>query len=141
MLTKDEIAAIRESWLLVAARRKEAGLLFYEILFRKAPEVRPLFHTSPLIQGRKLMDTLAAVVDAADRMETILPVVKELGRSHVGFGARPEHFDVVGAALLETLREICGARFDARSEAAWAKAYGAIAKVMIDAAHQHGARG
>lgn len=133
MFTNEEIAAIRSSWILMAANRERAGALFYQILFRRAPSLRPLFREGPQVQGRKLMDTLATVVDSIDRIELIVPVVEELGRRHVDFGARSEHFGIVGAALQDTLREICGTRFDARSEAAWSKAYAAIAEIMIAA--------
>jgi hemoglobin-like flavoprotein len=85
-------------------------------------------------QGRKLMATLATVVDAIDRLDTVVPAVQALGRQHKGYGVRPAQYDTVGSALLWTLRRALGADFTPAVEAAWTEAYTILATTMKDAA-------
>ena len=84
-------------------------------------------------QGRKLMRMLDVAVRSLDRVESISPVLKSLGASHVSYGVRPEHYDVVGAALLWTLRQALGEAFTPEVEEAWTATYGLVAGVMRDA--------
>ncbi|EPX78658.1 globin domain-containing protein [Salipiger mucosus] len=132
MLTQGEIKAIRASWLLVAANRAELGERFYKNLFRAAPEVRPMFTNGPRVQGRKLMETLAIVVDSLDDLAPLLPTIRQLGASHAALGVRPEHFDLVGRILLQTLVEAAGEEMPNGATDAWTKAYQAVASAMIN---------
>jgi len=134
VLTPSEIAILRKSWLTVAAQADAAGEAFYDMLFEAAPQLRPLFRTSQRLQARKLMDTLATVVDTIDDFATLVPLVEQLGRRHVEFGAEAAHYDTVGQVLIKTLRRFGGPAFDAEAEAVWIKAYGIVSGTMISAA-------
>jgi hemoglobin-like flavoprotein len=61
--------------------------LFYGKLFELDPSARRLFHIDIAVQGRKLMDTLDAVAEAIDRLETMRPRLLELGRQYAEYGA------------------------------------------------------
>ena len=130
MFSKEEVEVIRGTWMAVATNRDKAGEIFYNKLFQHAPEVKCMFADSPKVQGRKLMETLATVVDGLDRIDSLVPFVKQLGQLHTDTGVKPQHYDIVGATLIETLREMAGGRFDAKAEAAWKKAYDALAGIM-----------
>ncbi|MAC78219.1 MAG: hemin receptor [Rhodobacteraceae bacterium] len=130
MLTQTEIASIRSSWLAVATDRDRAGEVFYDNLFRTAPETKSMFNTSARVQGRKLMETLAIVVDGLDQFDALLPTLRHLGKTHAALGVRPEHYDIVGATLIKTLRDTAGGKFGPQEDAAWRKAYGTIADIM-----------
>ena len=54
-------------------------------------------------QRKKLMTTLAVVVNGLSNLDTILPAASALAKRHVSYGAKPEHYPVVGGALLWTL--------------------------------------
>ena len=56
-----------------------------------------------------------------------------MGRRHVGYGVRPEHYAMVGEALLWALGPTLGDDFTPATRAAWAKAHGLIASTMIEA--------
>ena len=81
----------------------DAAALFYGRLFEIAPEVKPLFKGEITEQGRKLMATLAVVVNGLDNLPSILPAASALAKKHVGYGVAAEHYAPVGAALLWTL--------------------------------------
>ena len=134
-MTPAEIALVQSSFEKVLPIAPQAAALFYARLFERAPEVRALFKGDMEEQGRKLMATLAAVVQSLDRLQEILPVAKNLALRHVTYGVRPEHYAPVGAALLWTLEQGLGAAFTPDVAAAWRAAYGTLSAAMIQAAY------
>jgi nitric oxide dioxygenase len=52
----------------------------------------------------------------------------------VAYGARAEHYPVVGAALLASLAAVAGGAWNERFEQAWAEAYDVVATVMLGGA-------
>ncbi len=136
MPTAAQIAIVRRSFADVLPVADAVAALFYARLFQLAPDTRPLFTGDPIVQGDKLIVTLAAVVEALDRFDAVAPTARALALRHVDYGAREHHYAVVGIALLDTLRLTLGRRFDAETEAAWAAAYQMLADTMIDAARR-----
>ncbi|ADH87735.1 globin [Ancylobacter novellus DSM 506] len=132
-MTPERIALVRESFAKVRPIADDAAALFYGRLFQIAPEVRPLFPADLTEQGRKLMTTLAVVVNSLDDLPALLPVVQRLGARHAGYGVTGEHFAPVGAALLWTLEKGLGEGFTPEVRMAWTEAYHVLATVMIDA--------
>lgn len=104
---------------------------FYGRLFAQHPELRRLFADDMSEQERKLMLTLATVVENLDRLDRVVPVAEELARRHVSYGVVDAHYAMVGDALVWALKSLGGPRFDADTEAAWREAYGTLAQVMI----------
>jgi hemoglobin-like flavoprotein len=134
-MTPTKIELIRTSWGLVEPIADLAATLFYDRLFEMDPAVRRLFRRTDMAAQRKnLMQTLTVVVKGIDRLDDLVPAVQALGRRHAGYGVRPGHYDIVGAALLWTLEQGLGAAFTPDVRDAWAEAYGTLATVMIDAA-------
>ena len=82
-------------------------------------------------QGRKLMATLAVVVNALTNLETILPVASALVKKHVSYGIRPEYCGQVGVALLWTLERGLGPEWTPTFAAAWTAAYTFLSDFMI----------
>ena len=64
----------------------------------------------------------------------MLPAIKEMGKRHVGYGVKPEHYALVGGALLWTLEKGLGADFTSEVKAAWTETYISLAGVMNGAA-------
>jgi nitric oxide dioxygenase len=108
---------------------------FYARLFEIAPEVTSLFKGDMSEQGKKLMQTLAVVVNGLDDLSAIVPAVQALGKRHVAYGVKAEHYDLVGSALLWTLAQAFGKAFTDDVQAAWATAYGIVAETAITAAY------
>ena len=129
-MTEIEINHIRKSFAILSQDPEGLASDFYARLFATAPSVRSLFKTDLRDQGKKLVAMLAVVVHNLDRLDTILGAVQSLGRRHADYGVRDEHYDQVGAALLETLRSRLGATFTDDVRGAWAVAYGTLATVM-----------
>ena len=136
-MTPTQIELIRNSWASVEPIADVAATLFYDRLFEQDPAVRRLFRrTDMAAQKKNLMQTLTVVVKGIDRLDALVPAVQALGRRHAGYGVRPEHYDLVGAALLWTLEQGLGDAFTDDVREAWAIAYGTLAAVMVAAAEE-----
>ena len=97
----------------VAPISDQAAVLFYDRLFEIAPAVKAMFPSDMSEQRRKLMATLAIVVNGLSNLEMILPAASALATRHVAYGAKAEHYPVVGSALLWTLEKGLGADWTA----------------------------
>ena len=135
-MTPDQIQLVRDSFAKVRPIQAEAAAIFYDRLFAVAPSVRELFKADLKAQGAKLMASLAMVVVGLDKLDQILPQVQDLARRHVDYGAKDEHYAVVGEALLWTLGQGLGDDFTPEVEAAWVEAYTLLSGAMIAAAHE-----
>jgi len=133
-MQQEQVKLVQSSFEKVAPIADKAADIFYDRLFEIAPEVRPLFPADMSNQKEKLMKTLAVAVQNLHQVDTILPVVKDLGARHVGYGVKDEHYDSVGAALLYTLEAGLGEDWTPELSDAWTETYLTLAGVMKQAA-------
>nr|MBV6629080.1 hypothetical protein [Oceanococcus sp. HetDA_MAG_MS8] len=132
-MTPDQIRCVQESFDKLAPQATAIGRAFYDRLFALAPEVRPLFRGDLHAQQTMLVNTLNLVVNNLHTPDKILPTVQNLGARHAGYGADPEHYSVVGQALIDTLRDFLGSEWRAEEQQAWTAAYGLLADLMVQA--------
>jgi hemoglobin-like flavoprotein len=135
-VTPHQIELVQTSFAKVVPIAATAADLFYGRLFEIAPQVRRMFPDDLSEQKKKLMAMLGTVVAGLNRVDTLLPAVRALGRRHAGYGVTVEHYAPVGAALLWTLEKGLGEAFTAEVREAWAAAYGVLSQTMIDAANE-----
>lgn len=135
-MTPEQVQLVRSSFAKVAATKEVAAALFYGRLFELDPSLRPMFKGDMTVQGDNLMAALQGVVASLHHLERILPVIRELGRRHAGYGVQPEHYATVGEALLWTLERGLGDDFTRATQRAWTDAYGRLAWAMIAAAEE-----
>jgi len=134
-MTPDHVKLVQESFAKVAPISETAAVLFYDRLFDIAPKVRSMFPTDLTEQRRKLMATLAVVVGGLGNLESVLPAASALAKRHVSYGAKAEHYPVVGAALLWTLEKGLGDGWTPDVAEAWTAAYGTLSGFMISEAY------
>ncbi len=132
-MTPEQITLVQESFKKVAPIAGPAADIFYDRLFEVAPQVRPLFPEDMTDQKKKLMQMIGIAVNGLTRLDDILPAVQDLGRRHIGYDVTPEHYDIVGEALIFTLGKGLGDDFTEELKAAWVETYGTLASVMIEA--------
>ncbi len=132
-----QIDLVQSSFAQVKAISAQAGKLFYDRLFETRPDFKPLFSSADMeTQQRKLMSTLAVAVEGLRHPEEIISKVQELGRSHQGYGVKPEDYDAIGATLLWTLEQGLGDDFTPEVRRAWEVAFQFLSNIMINAAAQ-----
>jgi hemoglobin-like flavoprotein len=134
-MTPQQIKLVQDSFAKVAPISEQAAELFYGRLFEIVPEVKPLFKGDMKEQGRKLMATLAVVVDGLADLDAILPAASALAKRHVGYGVKPGHYAPVGEALLWTLERGLGAGWTRELAAAWTASYTTLSQFMIGEAY------
>ena len=133
-MNRNQIALVQDSFEHVRPIAGVAAGLFYDRLFELDPSLRPMFRGDLGEQKIKLMSTLAFAVAGLNKPETILPAVRRLGERHGAYGARPEHYQTVGAALLWTLEQGLGEKYTPTVAEAWTAAYGLLSSTMQEAA-------
>jgi len=141
MLDKSVVAIVQSDWAKAVPIADTAATLFYDRLFALDPSLRPLFKSDLGEQKTKLMKMIGAAVNGLDDLSALVPVVQSLGRRHVGYGVKPEHYVTVGSALLWTLKQGLGDAFGRDNEAAWTQVYGVLADTMKESAQPSGAAG
>ncbi|WP_224248719.1 globin family protein [Hyalangium gracile] len=133
-LSARTVELVQQSWAQVLPISDAAAGLFYDRLFEMDPSVRPLFKNDMAQQKKKLMQTLGVAVDGLTNPQRLIPVLEQLGARHAGYMVQDHHYDLVGEALLWTLREGLGDGFTLETESAWKEVYGLVASVMRKAA-------
>ena len=134
-MTPEQVQLVRRSFARLQPQAELVAKLFYSHLFQIDPGLQPLFRSDMEPQGRRLMQMLAAAVALLDHPDKLLPVLRDLGERHAGYGVQPEQYATVGEALIDTLGVSLGAqRFDAATREAWTTAYALVTETMLEAA-------
>ncbi len=135
MLDEKTIKIVKSTAPVLKEHSHEIGKRFYELLFSKVPELHNLFNQTNQkrgIQQEALAYSVYAAGENIDHLEAIDPVIKRITEKHRAIGIKPEQYPIVGATLLNAVKDVLG---DAATEevlGAWKKAYDEIAKAFID---------
>jgi hemoglobin-like flavoprotein len=131
-----DLQALEASFDLVAPRGDELMDEFYSRLFAAAPAVRPLFPADMRRQKTMLLGALVLLRKSLRDLDAIVPKLRELGARHVAYGARPEHYPVVGATLIAAMAAVAGAAWKEEYATAWGAAFDVVAGAMLEGAGQ-----
>ena len=129
-MTPAQIEIVQASFRRVAPNSDRMADLFYERLFDVTPDLRRLFPPELRIQKQKLMAMLSTTIENLHQVYSVMPVVGELGKRHVGYGVTTAHYALVGGALLWTIEKELGPDFTPEVRAAWTEVYTALAGAM-----------
>ena len=130
-----DLDALETSFDLVAPRGDELVTLFYTRLFETAPAVKPLFASTDMLrQKTMLLSALVLLRKSLRDIDAIIPTLKRMGARHVGYGAAPAHYPVVGEVLIGAMAEVAGPAWEPRFERAWGEAFAVVAGAMLEGA-------
>src|SRR5215213_8823252 len=135
-MSPHQINLIKNSWEKV--KKMDATLVgdvFYSKLFSETPELQSLFRSPRLEQANKLMTTLAVIVAQLEQLDKMTHAIEQLAIRHVKYGVKPEHYKLVGTALLWSLERLLGQHWSESLEEAWETCYNLLAQTMIEAAY------
>lgn len=79
-----------------------------------------------------LFEAIAAYAKNIENLAALTAAVERIAHKHTSFNIQPEHYQIVGHHLIETLRELAPDAFTQEVEEAWTAAYLFLAKVFID---------
>ena len=126
-----DVELLRASFEQVVARDPALTHRFYNVLFDRYPQVKPLFgRNSRTRQEKMLTEALVAVVDHLEDAPWLEHQLGAMGAKHVEYGVTDEMYEWVGDSLLRTLAEVAGEAWTPAVAAAWPAAYGAISGLM-----------
>lgn len=136
------IRLTQESWAkVVAIGLQDVGEMFFKRIFEIAPEALQLFpfKNEPDVyesEGFKkhalnVMVNVGKAVDGLNDLEALVPVLTALGKRHVGYGVKKEHYAVIGQALMDTLKTGLKDSWSDELEKAWTDVYTIVKDTMI----------
>lgn len=147
ILAEEQIKAVRGAWSEVEKSAASAGVLLFKNIFDASPAAANLFSfvsASEVGDFEKLasnaalvkhalgvINTVSAVIWMLEKHETLTPILEDLGARHVLYEVSPEHYAVVGAAFLKTLRQQLGDKFTDDTQDAFASLWNNVIAVMM----------
>ena len=126
---------LRSSFELVVERQPALTPRFYEILFERYPQVKPLFGRSTAKQAEMLQSALVAVLEKLEDASWLEQTLGAMGLKHIDYGVTDEMYGWVGESLLAAIAEAAGKDWSPELHGAWTDAYGAISGLMLKGAH------
>ena len=132
MLTAKEIALVKKSW--VSIRKIDPGIIadvFYTKLFHDNPELRKMFPQNMEGQYGKLIDMLNTIIERLEKLDDLKGDIVQMAKRHVNYGVLPQHYNMVGKALLWTLQKNLGNEWNAELRTAWVNCYAVLSGTMI----------
>ena len=127
-----DLDVLETSFDAVAPRGDELMDRFYVRLFAAAPAVAPLFAATDMRrQKQKLLAALVLLRRSLRDLDAVVPKLRAMGARHVAYGARPEHYPVVGTVLIDAMADVAGDAWRPEHARAWAAAFDVVAGAMI----------
>jgi len=137
MLTKKEIALIKKSWnFLEKIDPVVIGDIFYSKLFFENPELRKMFPQDMEGQYKKLVDMLATIVARLENLDELKGDIVAMAKRHTDYGVKPEHYNLVGKALLYALQKGLNKEWTDEVKSAWINSYAILSGTMITVANK-----
>jgi nitric oxide dioxygenase len=130
-VSPDAVLLIRRTWAELAPGADALADDFYRRLFAIDPDAARLFaHVDMPAQRRKFMHMLGELVRVADDPGVLVSESVPSGRRHAGYGARDEHYTLVGGVLQQAIAQALGPSYTPDVAAAWRELYALVAAVM-----------
>jgi nitric oxide dioxygenase len=133
MLDERTISVVKSTAPILDEHGETLTCHFYRRLFEHNPEVLPLFNPANQ-QGGSQQKALAAAICAyaanIDNLEVLGGAVELIAQKHASLQVKPEHYPIIGANLLASIREVMGEGATDEVVDAWGKAYGFLAGIM-----------
>ena len=122
---------LTESLLLVDGQEHALTPRFYEILFDRHPEVRPLFSDDVRPQAEMLRGAIVAVLDHLDDAAWLGDTLGTMGAQHAGYGVTAPMYDAVGESMIAAMQELGGEAWTPAMTAEWTQALTAVSGLML----------
>ena len=134
VMTEAQIILVKKTWKLFRDINPVlVGDTFYSKLFADNPGLRKMFPKYMDEQYKKLIDMLSVIVARLDHLDQLSEEIAAMARRHVSYGVKPQHFRLVGDALLWTLQQGLGNEWTKEVKDAWTTCYNTLANTMIAA--------
>ena len=128
-----DCAILKQSFAHIESVAEKAVGYFYARLFVANPELRSMFPLAMDATRKHFLAALAHIVWSMDDPQALADYLRQLAVDHRKFGVRENHYQIIGQALIATLRTFSGGMWTSRAQSAWEAAIAHIATVMTQA--------
>ncbi|GED96070.1 globin domain-containing protein [Gordonia crocea] len=104
---------------------------FYDILFDRYPQVKPMFSRNTRQQASMLRSAIVSVVDHLDDADWLATTLGTLGARHAGMGVTEPMYGAVAECMVAAMTEIGGDQWTPEMSEEWTAALGAVASMML----------
>ncbi|KAL7184790.1 hypothetical protein ACSBR2_026850 [Camellia fascicularis] len=143
--TEKQEALVKESWEVMKQNIPEFSLRFFTLIIEIAPAAKNLFSflkdsnevpkNNPKLKAHAVKVfkmTCESAIQLREKGEVVVSdtTLKYLGSVHVQKGVIDPHFEVVKEALLRTVKEAIGEKWNEEMNGAWGEAYDQLAAAI-----------
>lgn len=133
-LDQKQIEILEETFAKLADHGGALVEKFYNELFSRYPDVKPMFaNVDQKEQEKKLLSGLALVINNIRKPEVLGPALTNLGKNHQKYGAVAEHYPAVAETMLDVMEEFAGELWTDEVKQAWSNALNTVATAMLEA--------
>ncbi len=133
-LDQKQIELLEETFAELAGSGELLVEKFYSQLFKRFPDVKPMFaNVDQKEQEKKLLSGLVLVINNIRKPEALGPALASMGKRHQKYGAVAEHYPAVAETLLDVMSEFAGDLWTDEVKQAWTNALNTVATAMLEA--------
>lgn len=133
-LTVDQVAIVKSTAPVIAEHGNSVTSLFYQSVLEQQPSLHNVFNQTNQVnkhQPRALASALLAYATHIDDLGVLSPAVERICQKHASLFIRPEHYPVVGDALIRAMGTVLGDACTPAIVDAWTAAYWQLANIFI----------
>eukprot|EP00899_Mesostigma_viride_P004109 jgi/Mesvir1/1369/Mv12283-RA.1 len=136
VLSKADVRLISQSWAVICDQvdsLMDFGMVFYDHLSKLAPDVVHLFSVQRCTQAMSFVLMVKHIVALLEHQSLLVESLEKCAHRHIQYGVLPQHFPVVGEALVRTLAEFLGAdeHLDISVARAWEHLWSIVSEIML----------
>lgn len=135
MLSPEVLSVLKQSVPVLEEKGVDITSTFYDILFERNPELKNLFNLANQRNGNQakaLASAIFAYANLAEHPEQLMPMVNRIAHKHASLNILPEHYPLVGEALLMALSKELDLPLEHDLIQSWGEAYQSLAEVFIN---------
>lgn len=125
------IEIIKATAPVIKEKGEEITQTMYEFLFGRNPELKELFKDAEPDQYKKLAAAVYAYAANIDNLGALGKGIETMAAAHVKTNVKPEHYPLVGSAILNAIEKVLGDAATPEILEAWKEAYFFLADVLI----------
>ncbi len=130
-MTEETKAIIKSTAPVLKEHGEAITQEMYKIMFNNHPEIQGLFKDQAPDQHKKLANAVYAYAANIDQLDKLGKGIETMVNAHVKTNVQPEHYPIVGASLLQAIKNVLGDAATDEIINAWAEAYQFLAEVLI----------
>jgi len=129
-----DVDAFLQGFELVKNKMPAVVKEFYKNLFKKYPDVKPMFDNVDIAdQEQKLVGALGLLVENINDVEKLTSILSSLGSQHQDIGATKDHYAAVSKTLLTSLKKHAGRKWTKKIANNWDAVLNIASEVMLAA--------